>query len=69
MKINGINLPNGDNRGRLFPYKDHGPHYLGPCVVNGVVYVCKMWINTNPFGTTYYRMVFESPEDNPQLVE
>lgn len=68
MKINGINIPTADNRGRAFPYKQEGPQYCGPCVINGKELVVKVWINKSSVGNTYLRMVFESFEENPHLI-
>ena len=63
MLINGIKLPEADMRGRAFPYNTHGPHYLGPCIVNGTTYVMKIWENKTQEGRSYLRIVFETPEE------
>jgi len=65
--INGSNIPDADNRGRAFPYKETGPHFVGPCIVNGVLMVIKAWRNTTADGREYYRYVFDKPEDCPGL--
>ena len=68
MKINGASLPDADNRGRVFPFMESGPHFAGPCVVNGVLMVVKLWENQTTEGRKYYRMIFETPEDCPNLI-
>jgi hypothetical protein len=69
MKINGVNTPDADNRGRAFRYKEDGPHFCGPCLMNGVLMVVKVWENSSVMGNKYLRMVFETPEDNQHLIQ
>lgn len=70
MQINGVNVPDANNRGRVFPYQESGPHFCGPAVVNGVLMVVKVWQNTVPSnGNPYFRMVFETLDENPHLVK
>ena len=66
--INGIHLPDADNRGRVFPYNEAGPHFVGPCIVNGQTLVVKMWENHTQQGKKYFRLVFETLEENPHLI-
>ena len=69
MKINGANIPDADNRGRSFPFMEGGPHFAGPCIVNGTLMVIKAWENTTADGRIYLRYVFENPDQCPNLVE
>lgn len=64
--INGSKMPEADNRGRAFPYKDTGPHFVGPCLVNGQLIVIKVWENQTQDGRKYLRFIFDKPEDSPE---
>jgi hypothetical protein len=53
-------LPQEDNRGRAFPWKDSGPHFVGPCIIEGKLLKIKVWKNETIDGRTYLRFVFEN---------
>lgn len=57
--INNTQIPNKDNTGRAFPFNDDATHYVGPAVVNGVVYRMSVWLNQAPNGRSYVRATFE----------
>ena len=57
--INGVSIPQEDNRGRAFPYKDTGPHYMGPAIVNGKLMTIKVWENVAENGRKYLRFIFD----------
>ena len=61
--INGISLPQEDNRGRAFPYKDTGPHFVGVCRVNGQIVKIKVWKNITTEGREYLRFVFDNLDE------
>lgn len=65
--INGVSIPHEDNRGRAFSYKDSGPHYVGPCLVNGILMKIKIWENQAENGRKYLRMVFDNPSEQELL--
>lgn len=60
--INGVQIPDADMRGRAFPYKDTGPHFVGPALVEGKLYEMKIWQNVAPNGRPYLRVVFDLPQ-------
>ena len=62
MLINGVSVPQEDGRGRLFPYKDTGPHFVGPVLVGGVIYKGKIWQNTAENGRQYLRLILDPVE-------
>ena len=68
MKINGSSIPDANNRGRMFPLSDTGPHFAGPCIVGDVLMVVKAWQNKTHDGKIYYRLVFENPDQCPNLI-
>jgi hypothetical protein len=60
-----VQFPDGDNRGRAFPFKDTKNQFLGPAIVDGKTYRVMLWQNTATNGNVYFRMVFEpyTPEE------
>jgi hypothetical protein len=61
LRINGVDPSTVDGHGRLFPYKDTGPHFVGPVTLNGQVFAAKIWENVASNGRKYLRMVIEDP--------
>jgi hypothetical protein len=59
LLINGITPPEKDGHGRFFPYKESGPHFVGPISFNNKVYIGKIWQNTAENGRQYLRLVIE----------
>lgn len=57
--INNTNIPEKDNTGRAFPSNDNDQHFVGPAVINGLVYRVSIWVNKAPNGRSYLRLVFE----------
>lgn len=65
--INGVNLPEADNRGRAFPFKDSSTHFVGPALVNGQLYRMSVWLNKSHEGRSYVRAVFEEIQAESQV--
>lgn len=61
MIVNGVQAPDESGFGRLFPYKDTGPHYVGPINLGGQIFTCKVWENVADNGRKYLRLIFEEP--------
>lgn len=61
--INGVQIPNADNRGRAFPLKESNDHYVGPALVDGKLYQVDVWFNLSESGRPYVRMMFKQPEE------
>lgn len=59
--INGVDIPNADNRGRAFPYNNSSEHFVGPALVDGKLKRVSVWINFSDNGRMYLRMVFDEP--------
>lgn len=64
MKLNNIEIPAADNRGRAFPYLENGPQFAGPVIVNGQLMVIKAWENRSRDDRKYLRFVFETVEES-----
>lgn len=64
--FNGSKIPDADNRGRAFPYKETGPQFAGVCLVNGHLMVIKVWENSTQDDRKYLRFIFEKPEDSQE---
>ena len=64
--INGVQTPDADLRGRAFPYKDTGPHFVGPALIRGELFEMKVWKNVAPNGREYLRVVFDVPSQEEE---
>ena len=54
-----MQFPDGDNRGRAFPFNGESSQFLGPAIVDGKLYRVMVWHNVASNGNPYLRMVFE----------
>lgn len=66
--INGVQIPNADNCGRAFPWKNSNIMFVGPAFVNGKLWEVHVWINISENGRTYLRMSFNEPNKEPENV-
>ena len=63
-KLNNIELPQAEGRGRVFPYNPNGPHFAGPVMINGEIKVIKLWENRTFDDRPYFRVLIESVEES-----
>lgn len=66
--INGVQIPNADNRGRAFPWKESNTAFVGPALVDGKLWEVRVWINLSEGGRTYLRMSFSEPTKETENV-